>query len=308
MSIKHCSQSDFYQHFIQPDREQRMGKVVFLTCFMMVAEIVGGLLLGSMALLADGFHMMTHTVALGISAFAYAYARHHARDPRYSFGTGKVGDLAGFTSAVILILITAYVAYESTARLIHPVQIIYRQAIPIAFVGLIVNVISAFILHGHEEHQDHHDHSHSHAHSHSHHDNNFRAAYVHIIADAVTSVTALAALFCGMEFGWRWLDPVMGLVGAGVILSWAWGLLCETSTVLLDRDAGTEISGRIHRLLVDQGIEISDLHILRVGQGCYAAILAVSVPAGIAVDHIREQLQPLGLAHITIEIVPSITH
>lgn len=219
-----------------------------------------------------------------------------------------MSDLAGFTSAIILTFVTLYVFYESIIRLFNPVPIIYNQAIWIAFVGLIVNILSAKILHGNGDHT--HDHEHSHAphetdlaHHHHHHDNNFRAAYIHIIADAVTSVAALLALFCGLEFGWSWMDPAMGIVGAGVILSWVWRLLCDTSTVLLDRDSSLEKSERISHVLADKGVQICDLHTWRVGHDCYAAILTVSAPKGVIADQVRGWLHPLRLAHVTIEVV-----
>lgn len=308
MPTHHCSQPAFFERAATHDYEGRMNKVVLLTLFMMVAEIAGGWLWGSMALLADGFHMATHVLALGISAFAYGYARRHAQDARYSFGTGKVTDLAGFTSAIILIFITLYVFYESTLRLVAPVAIAYHEATVIAFIGLLVNVFSALILQGAKGHDHHgHDHAHGHEHSHhKHHDNNFRSAYIHVIADALTSVAALLALVCGSSLGWGWMDPVMGLVGGGVILSWAWGLLRDTSMVLLDRDPGGKTAQHIRDHLAAHSVQITDLHVWRVGHNCHAAVLAVMVPSGISADQVRSWLAPLGLAHVTIEIIPTV--
>lgn len=310
MSIEHCSQPEFYKRFVHHDHEQRMNKVVILTTLMMIAEIAGGLFLGSMALLADGFHMATHTIALGISSFAYAYARRYAHDPLYGFGTGKVNDLAGYTSAILLLFVTFYVLYESVARLINPVPIIYHQAIWIALIGLVVNIVSAFLLHSSED-QDGHSHHHEefagdhHHDAHFGHDNNFRSAYMHVIADMVTSLAAVFALSCGAWLGWGWMDPVMGLIGAGVILSWAWTLLRDTSMVLLDRDRDLEPSQEIRRVLVDNGAIISDMHVWRVGHGCHAAVLTVSSSQNITAEQVRAWLQPIQLAHLTVEILPS---
>src|SRR4051794_36905256 len=207
--------------------ERRVWLVVGLTFAMMVAEIVGGTLFGSMALVADGWHMSTHAAALAIAALAYRFARTHAHDPRFSFGTGKLGELAAFASAVILAMIALFIGYESVTRLISPVPIRFGEAIPIAVLGLGVNLASAWLLHDHDHHahaHGHHhgdDHAHDHGHhGHEHHDTNIRAAYVHVLADALTSVLAIIALVAGLSFGWVWLDPVMGLVGTGVIAAW----------------------------------------------------------------------------------------
>jgi cation diffusion facilitator family transporter len=296
----HCSQPELYRGPETREYERRTRAVVILTFFMMAVEVIGGTWFHSMALLADGFHMATHVGALGISAFAYAYARNHHTDPRYSFGTGKVSDLAGFSSAIILAIIALYVIFESASRLIAPVNILYGEAIPIACVGLAVNIASAIILHG--AHSHHHDHEgHDHSHEHNHQDNNFRSAYIHIIADGVTSVMAIIALGCGYAFGWRWMDPVMGGIGAFVILSWARGLMRDTGAVLLDRVPETDAGAKIRAIVEGQGARITDLHIWRVGPGCHAAILAVT-STQVNADQVREWLKPLGLAHVTIEI------
>lgn len=313
MSIEHCSQPDFYQRFEHRDHERRMGRVLALNSLMMIAEIAGGLVLGSMALLADGFHMATHVIAMGISSLAYIYARRHAHDPRYSFGTGKVSDLAGFTSAILLVFVTLYVLYESVARLITPTPIIYKQAIWIALIGLVVNVVSTFLLHVREDKHDHnhhdhfpaqmHEHKHQHKHS-SHHDNNFRSAYLHVIADAFTAFAAVIALCCGAWFGWQWMDPAMGIVGVGVILSWVWTLLRDTSMVLLDQNSEEGPTQEIRRVLKDKGASISDIHVWRVGHGCHAAVLSVSSSQEVSADQVREWLIPVQLDHVTIEILP----
>ena len=304
MSEDHCSQPEFYRGHTFRENERRMRMVVMITAVMMVAEIVGGVWLGSMALLADGFHMGTHVGALGISSFAYFYARRYARDPRFSFGTGKVGDLAGYSSAIILGIVALYVFAESVARFWHPVTIIYDEAIALAVLGLGVNVASAMILHGAH---GHHDHDHGHDHDHEHHDhahksdNNFRSAYFHILADALTSVTAIVALGFAWRFGWQWLDPLTGAVGALVILSWAWSLMRDTTVTLLDHRE-SDLGERIKEILAGKSARINDLHIWRVGPGAYAAIIALTSNPPATAESVREWLKPLNLAHVTVEI------
>jgi len=214
------------------DNARRTLWVVALTFVMMIGEIAAGYLTGSMALLADGFHMATHAGALGIAAAAYGFARRNANNRRYSFGTGKVGDLAGFASAMVLGLVSLGIAGESVFRLFEPTSVAFGEATLIAVVGLGVNLLSAFLLAGHHGHHDH-GHSHDHGHHH-HHDNNLRSAYVHVLADALTSVLAIAALLAGRYLGWVWMDPVMGIVGSIVIAKWAWNLMRDSAAVLLD--------------------------------------------------------------------------
>src|SRR5258705_4045248 len=223
--------------------ERRTWFVVALTAAMMVGEIAAGSIFGSMALLADGWHMATHAAALGIAAIAYLFARQYARNSRFAFGTGKFGDLAAFSSAIILAMIAVQIAYESVLRLVHPVPIAYGEAIAVAVLGLGVNLISAWLLrdthaHGHHGHgpadADHADHAHGHPHGHRHHDNNLRAAYVHVMADAATSVLAIAALVTAMNSHWVWTDPAVGIIGSIVIASWAFGLIRDSGAVLLD--------------------------------------------------------------------------
>ncbi|MBI3703657.1 MAG: CDF family Co(II)/Ni(II) efflux transporter DmeF, partial [Rhizobiales bacterium] len=211
--------------------ERRIWFVVVLTAIMMVAEIVGGTIFGSMAVVADGWHMSTHAGALAIAALAYRFARHHARDPRFTFGTGKVGELAAFTSALILAMIALAIGYEAAMRLVAPVPIDFEPATWLAVVGLAVNLASAWLLfdedhqHAHAHHDHDHDDDHEHGHHHHHaHDSNLRAAYVHVLADAMTSVLAIVALLAGWFYGWVWMDPAMALVGVCVILSWSVGL------------------------------------------------------------------------------------
>lgn len=278
--------------------------VVVLTAGMMVIEIVAGVLYNSMALLADGFHMATHAGALGIAALAYAYAKKHARSGRYSFGTGKVGDLAGFASALVLGLVALGIAAESAQRLLDPSPVAFGEATVIAVVGLVVNIASALLLGGHHHGHDHADHHHDdghhgHAHSHHHHDNNLRSAYVHVLADALTSVLAIAALLGGRYLGWVWLDPVMGIVGAAVIAAWAWSLMRDTANVLLDAHAH-DLEAEIRELVETPGdARIGDLHVWRVGPGAHAAIVSVTGTGG---DSVRARLRPVHeVVHLTIE-------
>lgn len=269
--------------------------VMLLTVAMMVVEIAAGAITGSMALLADGFHMATHAGALGIAAAAYAYAKRHANSPRYSFGTGKVGDLGGFASALILALVSLGIGVESVMRLLDPAEVQFGTATLIAVVGLVVNIVSALLLgHGHS-----HDHDHDHHHSH---DNNLRSAYVHVIADALTSVLAIAALLAGRYLGWVWLDPVMGIVGAIVIARWAWSLMGVTAGVLLDR-TDEHVAAEIRELVEQPGdARITDLHVWRVGPDAHAAIVSVVGSATTDAECIRERLKPVHeVSHLTVE-------
>ncbi len=286
--------------------------VVGLTAVMMVAEIIAGTIYGSMALLADGFHMATHAGALAVSAGAYAFAKRHATSARFTFGTGKVGDLAGFASALILGVVAVGIAIESIGRLLNPQSVAFGQATLVAVIGLVVNIVSALLLSGggHDHHSGHaHNHGRDHHHDHDDgegahrpvqsRDNNLRSAYFHVLADALTSVLAIAALLAGRYLGWVWLDPAMGIVGAIVIARWSWTLMRDTSAVLLDvADPALEQEVREH---VERGdAQIMDLHIWRVGPEAHAAI--VSVTGGVEQDEIRARLRPVHeLAHVTIE-------
>ena len=300
--------------------------VVILTAVMMVGEIIAGVLTGSMALLADGIHMLTHAGALGVAAAAYAYARRHARDPRYSFGTGKVGDLAGFASALVLGLFAVGIPAESVRRLFEPSVVLFGEAAIVAVIGLVVNIVSALLLsgghhHSHHHHDDHdHGHGHGHSHSHGHHghgdahggDNNLRSAYLHVLADALTSVLAIVALISGRYLGWTWLDPVMGLVGAAVIARWSWHLMRDTAAVLLDR-TDEHVAEETREAIETPGdAQVRDLHIWRIGPTAHAAIISVA-SAGVTLDTLRARLIPVHeLNHITIEIddaeTPGSTH
>lgn len=276
--------------------------VVALTAVMMVGEIAAGVAFNSMALLADGFHMATHAGALGIAAIAYAYAKRHAHGRRYSFGTGKVGDLAGFASALVLALFALGIAYESLTRLFDPSPVAFAEATIIAIIGLGVNIVSALLLghgHSHANRHDHHgdDHSHDHAHEK---DNNLRSAYLHIVADALTSVLAIAALLGGRYLGWVWLDPAMGVVGSIVIAIWAWSLLRDTGAVLLDAtDAAIEAEIR-ERVEGPGDAKITDLHVWRVGPGAHSAIISV---VGATREAICARVKPVHeIEHLTVEI------
>lgn len=292
------------------ESSRRTRLVVLLTAAMMVGEIAAGFYTGSMALLADGFHMATHAGALGIAALAYGYARRHAADARYSFGTGKVGDLAGFASAAILAIVAAAMAFESLLRLYQPVEVAFGEAAPVAVLGLIVNLVSAFLLGGGHAHtHDHsHGHAHDHGHDHPHHpavgggDNNLRGAYLHVLADALTSVLAIIALIAGGSLGWVWLDPAMGVVGGLVIARWAWSLMRDTAAVLLDT-TDAEVAAEVTLAVEGPGdVRIADLHVWRIGPEAHAAIISVVAPLGVTCDAIRARLAPVHeLKHITVE-------
>jgi cation diffusion facilitator family transporter len=280
--------------------ERRVWLVVGLTFAMMVAEITGGTMFGSLALVADGWHMSTHAAALSISALAYLYARRHARDPRFAFGTGKLGDLAGFASAIVLAMIALLIGYESVTRLVHPVPIAYREAVAIAAVGLLVNLASAWLLG--DEHDHHHGHDHAHAHHHAH-DHNLRSAYVHVLADAATSVLAILGLTAAGLLGWTFMDPVVGLVGTAVILAWAWGLVRDAGAVLLDTVPDPDLAGAIRERLETGGDRVSDLHLWRVGPGHNAAVVTLVSDHPEPAGAYKARLAALpALSHVTVEV------
>jgi cation diffusion facilitator family transporter len=311
--------------------ERRVWLVIALTAAMMIAEIAAGSIYGSMALVADGWHMSTHAGAMLITALAYLYARRQARNPRFTFGTGKLGDLAGFASAIVLALIAVLIGWESLLRLANPVEISFSQAIAVAVAGLAVNLISAFLLkddhqhHGHSHgghspaghdrhasghhHDDHAGHSH-HDHSHAAHkpgaDNNLRAAYLHVMADALTSVLAILALLAGSIYGWIWLDPAMGVVGALVIARWSFGLIRQAGLILIDAtDAVTDLQSEIRERIETPGETITDLHVWQVGPGHNAAIVAIATASPHPPAFYKEKLAELaGLSHLTVEVTP----
>jgi cation diffusion facilitator family transporter len=274
--------------------ERRTTVVVALTATMMAVEIAAGLTYRSMALLADGWHMASHAAALSVAVFAYRFARRNARSSRFSFGTGKVGALGGFASAVALAVIALLMLGESAMRLVWPVEIRFDQAIPVAVVGLLVNLACAWLLrdddHGHEGHHDH----------------NLRGAYLHVLADALTSCLAIAALVTGKVLGWTWTDPAIGVVGSLVVARWSYGLLRDTSAVLLDAEVGEDRRARVRALVeAGSGDRVSDLHLWRVGPHHLAAIVAVVTHDPKEPDHYRRLLaSEADLAHVTVEVIP----
>ena len=278
--------------------ERRTWFVAALTSAMMVAEVVGGTLFGSMAVVADGWHMSTHAGALAIAALAYRFARKRARDPRFSFGTGKVGELAAFSSAVILALIAGLIGYEAVSRLFAPVAINFAEATWLAVAGLGVNLVSAWLLFD----RDHH-HAHDHGSHHHGHDSNIRAAYVHVLADAMTSVLAIVALLAGRYFGLIWMDPLMALVGVCVIGSWSFGLIRSSGAVLLDMVPDRGMASHIREHLEIDGDRVSDLHLWRLGPGHVGLIAAVvsDRPQPPAV-YKRRLVGIAGLSHVTVEV------
>jgi cation diffusion facilitator family transporter len=299
----HLNELDHWQHDhsfgtdVRTHAERRTQWVVALTFTMMVVEIAAGILFGSMALLADGWHMGTHAAALGVAAFAYAYARGHARDPRYSFGTGKVGALAGFASAVGLAVVALMVLGESLLRLASPVAIRFDEAIAVAALGLVVNVSCALLLREQE------DHPHGQG-THPHHDHNLRAAYLHVLADGLTSVLAIFALGTGKLLGWTWMDPLMGIAGAIVIARWSRALLRDTSRVLLDAEVAEDRRHAIRAAIESEAENrVADLHLWRVGPRHLAAIVSVVTHDPRDPAHYKRILEPFrDLVHVTVEV------
>lgn len=300
--------------------ERRVWLVVGLTAAMMAAEIVGGTIFGSLALVVDGWHMSTHAAALTISALAYVYARRHRHDIRFTFGTGKLGDLASFSSAIVLAMIALFIGYESIQRLIYPIEIAYSQAIAIAGIGLLVNLASAWLLrddhahghrHAHDEHQDGDDHDHGHQHEHDAHrgphhstrDLNLRAAYVHVLADAATSVLAIVGLVAASAFGWNFMDPVVGLIGTVVILSWAYGLIRDAGAVLVDIVPDKHLAENMRARLEVDGDRVADQHLWRVGPGHYAAVVTIVSDRPESPAYYKRRLNGLpGLSHVSVEV------
>lgn len=284
-----------------PLAERNTSRAAILTGLMMLVEIAGGWWFNSMALLADGWHMSSHTLALGLSVFAYVCARKFANDKRFAFGTWKIEILGGYTSAMLLLGVAGLMLFQSVERLLAPLPIHYDQAIAIAIVGLAVNLVCAWLLKGSHHHGDH-DH---HGHDHAHHDLNQRSAYVHVIADAATSVLAIIALFGGKFWGANWLDPVMGIVGAGLVTVWACQLLRDTGRILLDANMDAPVVDEIRDVIAESPVPttISDLHVWHVGRGKYACLVSVVADGNLAPDTIRKQLSiHEELVHITVEV------
>jgi cation diffusion facilitator family transporter len=332
-SLSHWAHEHAFLGDRHGERERRTWSVVALTAAMMVVEIAGGTLFGSIALIADGWHMGTHVLALAIAGLAYLFARRHIGDQRFSLGTGKFGELAAFSSAIILAMIAVGIGYESVLRLLHPVAIQFREAVPIAALGLCVNLASAWLLreshdhaHGHlghthhayqdQAHDDHHgDHAHGHGahddhahgeHAHGHaaqHDTNYRAAYVHVLADALTSVLTIAGLSVAWAFGLNFIDPVVGLAGMLVILSWAVALIRSAGGVLLDTVPDPALAKRIRERIETGGDRLADLHLWQVGPGHAAVIMSVVSDAPQEPSAYKQRLKDLGgLSHVTVEV------
>lgn len=300
-SLAHWTHEHTFLGARHVDNERRVWLVVALTSVMMVGEIIGGTVYGSMALVADGWHMSTHAGALAIAALAYRYARRHQRDPRFSFGTGKLGELAGYSSALLLALIALMIGYTSAVRFLNPVAISFDEATAIAIVGLGVNLASAWLLR--EEHSRADQHEHDSRHEHRHHDHNLRAAYMHVLADAMTSVLAIVALLAGRFYGWIWMDPLMGIVGAVVIGHWSIGLLQSSGAVLLDTVIDPQLSVVIRERLEIGTDRVTDLHVWRVGPGHAAVIAAIVADVPEPPDRYKARLNDLdGLSHVTIEV------
>ena len=321
MPENHDKQSHPYHahmfHDSNPLAEQRTLWVMWLTLAMMVVELIAGWMYNSMALLADGWHMSSHAIALGLSAAAYALSRKLSTDERFAFGTWKIEVLGGYTSAIVLVGVAIYMVIESITRLIHPGAIAFDQAIAIATLGLIVNLVSAWMLsgahhgHSHDNGHDHSNHEHDHAHDdhqrghEQHHDLNLRSAYIHVAADAATSVLAIIALVTGKYFGTIWLDPVMGLVGAALVGSWCVTLLRDTAKVLLDAEMDAPVVAEIREVIngADIPANIQDLHVWRVGKGKYACVISIASSGETTPDEVRKLLSiHEELVHVTVEI------
>ena len=299
MHAKHLQRWQHSHSFGQDRRrpgEARTLIVVILTAVTMVVELIGGSLLGSMALLADGLHMGSHSVALAISLFAYVYARRHARSDKFSFGTGKVNALGGFTGAILLALFSAFMAWESVHRLLAPTTILFDQALVVALLGLLVNAISVVILGVQHDHG-----AHEHAH---HHDHNLKSAYLHVLADALTSVLAIVALLVGKFWGVVWVDPLIGILGALLVGRWSIGLLAETSAVLLDRQAGRAVCEPVVAALeADGDSRVVDLHVWEIGPGLRAAIISLVAHEPRSPQDYKQRIpHGLGLAHVSVEV------
>ncbi len=275
--------------------ERQTRRVIALTATMMVAEIIAGSAFGSMALLADGWHMASHASALSITAFAYWYARRHSRNSRYSFGTGKVSVLGGYTSAVVLGVIAILIAWESITRFLQPVAIRFDEAIVVAFLGLAVNLVSAWMLRGDHDHAGHGDH----------HDHNLRAAYLHVLADALTSTTAIVALTAGKYAGWVWMDPAMGVVGSVVIARWSYGLIKDCSNILLDGGVDETATRTVRETLESDGDTVAaDIHLWKLGPTDLAAAIAIVADRPSTPDEYRARLTAAmpSLSHVTLEV------
>lgn len=291
-------------HEGNPTGERKTRRVVLLTATMMVVEIAAGLAFNSMALLADGMHMSSHVTALGLSVLAYVFARKFVHHPRFAFGTWKIEVLGGYTSAVLLVVVAAFMVYESVLRIARPVAIDFNDAIVVACVGLLVNLVCAWWLRDDHHHGHHHGDGHDH-HGHHHHDLNLRSAYLHVVADAATSVLAIAALFSGKLWGASWLDPVMGIVGAILVSVWAYGLLRDTSRVLVDAEMNAPIVDEIIEVIGNAPfpVDVADLRVWRIAKGKYACTLRLVTAHAIAPGDVKQWLSVHDeLHHVTVEV------
>lgn len=295
--------------------ERRTWIVIAITATMMVVEIAAGSIYGSMALVADGWHMSTHAAAMLITALAYMFARKNAHNPRFTFGTGKLGDLAAFASAIVLALVALMIVWESVVRLYNPVVIDFPQAIGVAALGLAVNLLSAWLLREDHQHHDrgHHGHGHHAHHGHDHHpahgsagghDNNLRAAYFHVLSDALVAILAIGALVLGSLYGWAWMDPAMGIVGGIVILRWSWGLIRDAGGVLIDYiPAQEDLPSEIREAIEQDGETITDLHVWQLGPGHHGAIVSIRSRTPREPAFYREKLAHIhDLSHVTVEV------
>lgn len=300
--------------------ERRTFWVVILTLAMMFIEIIAGWIYHSMALLADGWHMSTHALALTISLLAFIFARRHSTDRSFTFGTWKLEVLGGFTSGIILGFVGLFMGYVSVVRLFQPMDIRYNEAILIAVIGLVVNLLSMLLLnmknenhhhhhhhhdHDHHEHNEHHDHDdHDHGHHQQHENLNLKAAYIHVLADAMTSVFAIVALLGGKYMGWNWLDPIMGIAGAFLVIRWTYFLLKDTGVILLDKEVGKSVSEKIRKIIEsDSDTRISDLHVWKVGMNKYACIVSIVASNPHELKHYKDILSAHEeIVHLTVEI------
>lgn len=287
--------------------ERRTSIVVAITAAMMVVEILGGHVLHSMALLADGWHMSSHALAMGMSLLAYVLARRYAEDPRFAFGTWKIEILGGFSSATLLAVVAVLMLFQSVERIFNPGPIRYDEAILIGILGLVVNLVCAWLLRDDHEHHSHHHHHGDDTHHHDahHHDVNLRSAYIHVVADAATSVLAIVALLGGKLYGASWLDPVMGIVGAILVARWSINLLRESGRILLDAEMNAPVAQEIREVVARNlpDARISDLHVWRVAKNGYACILALVTPDTLSPDEVRHRLaEHAELVHVTVEI------